>query len=398
LALVVVLGAGACSSSKSSSTTASTTPSAAGAQTYTVQLDGNSSFNGVFTAFFPNDLSAHPGDTIDFTLPHFSGEPHTIAMGTLVDAAVAKLAQLGPKATVAQQEDSPEMLKLPDVFPHQVGNGPPDANQSAGQPCFLATGIPPLSLTGGAPACPKVAQPDFDGTQSFYDSGVLQQDGDHYTVKLSPNIKPGTYSLMCMIHREAMTAKFTVAPSSATVGSPADQAARGQQQLNQLISAMAPLAANAQQPHGTTVQAGLVNPQYFNALVAQFSPKSISIPVGGSVTWNWNGFHSVSFNSTPADVGAFTKAADGSIHLAKGGAPAGINTPPAAFVFPPPDNGKPIAIDGGQWDGTGFRNTGIVGSLGPPVFITFKQTFTRAGTYTFRCLFHPNMEGTVKVG
>jgi len=71
--------------------------------------------------------------------------------------------------------------------------------------------------------------------------------------------------------------------------------------------------------------------------------------------------------------------------------------PAAAGEFPPPDDAKPLLIDGGKWDGTGARSTGIIGSL-PPRFIAVKQTFTKAGTYTLRCLVHPEMKGEVKVG
>lgn len=395
----IVLVAGACGNSKKESTATTTTAKAeSGAQTYSVQLDGKAdTFNGAFPAFFPNDLSAHPGDTVTFKLPRV-GEPHTVALGTLVDAGVKKIESLGPTATIAGQENSPEMLNLPDVFPHAAGQGPPSPNQSAAQPCFLASGTPPLSLPGGAPACPKVTQPAFDGTQAFYNSGVLFNDGDSFTVKLSPNIKPGTYGLMCMIHRGGMTAHLTVAPSSTKIPSPAEATTRGQGQLDTLIKGEEPAAQKAQTNTADNASLGTGDPKIFNGVVAEFGPKSLSIPVGGTVTWHEFAFHSLSFNAADSDVGVFTKAPDGSIAFnLKALGPAGFNVPPEAFAFPPPDNGKPITIDGGKWDGTGFRSTGIIGSL-PPVFITIKQTFTKAGTYQVRCLFHADMKGEIKVG
>lgn len=45
----------------------------------------------------------------------------------------------------------------------------------------------------------------------------------------------------------------------------------------------------------------------------------------------------------------------------------------------------------------GFRSTGLVGSY-PPGRVTLRQTFTQAGTYPYRCLFHAAMAGAVKVG
>jgi plastocyanin len=395
--LIVAMVATGCGKSKKSSSTA-TTAGAKGAQTFNVQLDGKSaSYNGAFTAFFPNTFSAHPGDTVDFSVPRVN-EPHTVALGTLVDAGVNKIAALGPTASFAAQENSPELLKLPDVFPHTVPKGPPDANQSAAQPCFLASGVPPLSLSGSAPACPKVAQPDFDGTQAFYNSGALWNDGDSFKVKLSPNIKPGTYQLMCMIHRGGMTATLTVAPSSQTIPTPADVTATGKKQFDALDASLKPVADGANTANGTTVHGGLGDPKVFNALVAQWGPKDVSVPVGGTVTWDMFLFHSLSFGYTPADVGAFVKAADGSIHLSpKAGAPAGVQVPDAAFTFPPADTDKPFTIDAGSWDGTGTKSTGIIGSV-PPALITVKLKFTKAGTYTYECLFHRDMTGTVKVG
>lgn len=396
LVLLLALVATGCGKSKKSSSTATT--AAGGASTYSVVLDGKSAnYNGAFTAFFPNELSAHPGDTVEFSVPHVN-EPHTVALGTLVDAGVNKVKALGPTASFAAQENSPELLKLPDVFPHKNGNGPPDANQSAAQPCFLATGVPPLSLTGGAPACPKVTQPDFDGTQAFYNSGALWNDGDSFKVKLSPTIKPGTYKLMCMIHRGGMTASLTVAPKAQSIPTPAEVTTKGKQQFDALDASLKAAADAGATTNGATVLAGIGDPKVFNALVAQFGPKEVTIPVGGTVTWNMFLFHSISFGYTAADVGVFTKAADGSIHLSpKAGAPAGINVPPAAFEFPPADTDKPIAIDAGSYDGTGQKSTGIVGSV-PPAVISMKMTFTKAGTYTYMCLFHKDMTGTVKVG
>src|SRR4051794_13611650 len=101
LAATIVLVAGACGNDKKESKSTATTASAGGgAQTFAVQLDGKAdTFNGAFTAFFPNDLSAHPGDTVTFKLPRV-GEPHTVGLGTLVDAGVKKIEALGPTGTI----------------------------------------------------------------------------------------------------------------------------------------------------------------------------------------------------------------------------------------------------------------------------------------------------------
>jgi plastocyanin len=53
--------------------------------------------------------------------------------------------------------------------------------------------------------------------------------------------------------------------------------------------------------------------------------------------------------------------------------------------------------DGGSFDGTGFRSTGLVLSF-PPSLLGYKMTFTKAGTYGYVCLIHPGMTGSVVVG
>lgn len=405
VALVMVLFAGACGDDKEETTattepTATTASSAAkGPQEFAVDIEGKTdAFNGELAAFFPNKLSARPGDTVKFDLAHFSGVPHTVTLGTLIDKGVATLEKLGPTASIAATENNPEMLKVPDVFPHaSPKGGPPDANQSAGQPCFLATGVPPLSLSGSAPACPKVAQPDFDGTQAFYNSGILTEEGDTFSVKLADDIKPGTYNIMCLIHRAVMTSKLTVAPSGTAVPGPEAVKAAGKKQFDTMVTTLTPVAEAAQKNTPDKAALGSGDPQHYpSVVIAEFGPKNISIPVGGTVTWNQFAFHSLTFGATDADVGVLAKAPDGAVHLTKGGAPDKIDMPPSVFEFPPPDNGKPVVVNY-TYPGSGFASTGVPGSL-PPVFITYKVTFPKAGTYAVRCLVHPDMKGEVKVG
>jgi len=97
----------------------------------------------------------------------------------------------------------------------------------------------------------------------------------------------------------------------------------------------------------------------------------------------------------------FARAADGTVSLngkalgPTGGPGQPPPPPPGAAPAPPPPG--PIVIDAGKWDGKGFHNSGLFVSF-PPVIFGYKLTFTQAGTYPFRCVIHPDMEGTVKVG
>ncbi|MGH7859911.1 MAG: hypothetical protein ACREQY_21505, partial [Candidatus Binatia bacterium] len=126
-------------------------------------------FPAVLLSFIPSTVPLHPGDGLRFDI-RFNGEPHTVALGKLVDAAVTAVEALGPTATLTDIENLAEMQKLPDVFPRAPGEGDPKVNRSAAERCFLDEGDPPNSPAGGAPPCPEQDQPDFDGAQALYSS------------------------------------------------------------------------------------------------------------------------------------------------------------------------------------------------------------------------------------
>lgn len=378
-------------------------PTTAESQTFDVQVDGKTDeFVVEFTAFFPRELSVHPGDTVRFDLPNFSGAPHTVTLGTLVDGAVAKLKPPPPTATplqvITEQENLPEMRKLTDIFPHQIPEaGPPDANQSAAQPCFLDSGEPPNSETGSAPACPERAQPEFDGSQSFFNSGALMADGDSFTLKVSEATAPTSYSIICLVHRGAMTGKLNVVDPETEIPGPAEVKAKGDEQFDQTVAALRPAFEQAKSAPVDKAVAGTGSPSVPDAVIAEFGPKELAIPLGGSVTWTFLFFHTIAFNASEDAVGVLVKAADGSVHFNPKGAPASSPSPPLEYAVFPPTATEPITVDAGTFDGTGFKNSGIVGSI-PPALISYKVEFTKAGSFEFRCLVHPDMKGKVNVG
>jgi len=380
LVLVALIGATACGKSKSSSSTATT--ESGGGQKVTVSVDAKSdTFKTAYTAFFPNDVTLHPGDTVDFK-EVWTGEPHTVTFGTLIDTGLAAADKAGPNAT----DEPAELKKVPDILPA----GPGDAVQTTGQPCFLATGDPP---TGGA-ACPKVAQPDFDGKHTLYNSGFLAE-GDTFSMKLAKDLAPGTYRYFCVIHREGMEGKITVVPKDQKAQSATEVEAAGKARQAAIDTKLKAVFDTFPTLTAANALAGGASQDAPDGFLAEFGPNSVSVPVGGTVTWDVQGPHTVAFNATEDAVGAIAKAPDGSVHLnIKAFAPAG--GPGVAPGAPPPT--KPTVVDGGKWDGTGFRNSGIMLGFGPPGILKFKLTFTKAGTYQMRCLVHPDMKGTVKVG
>src|SRR3954447_1244369 len=402
LLAVLVLVLAACSSDKKSSTSAgsgssggsaaSSSSGGGGAQTLGVQVDADASDTGVaFTSYFPNELTAHPGDTVNFTSV-FTGEPHTVTFGALLDQGV-------PKLDPAAQDEPAEIKKIPNMLP----DGPGDAIQAAAQPCFLATADPPSS-----DACTpdQQKQVPFDGTQTYYNSGFLA-DGDSFKVQLADSIKPGTYNFFCTIHREGMTGKVTVVAADAKAQT-ADEVDKAGQ------SALSAAQAKAK-PTVEAVKAGTLPPFIPAAAPGQviagggsedqqeavpviFGPDKTDIKVGESVTWTIVGPHSISFGASEAQRTLINKAPDGSVHLnQEGAAPAGGPGQPQG---PPPDPnappGPPTPIDGGSYDGASFHSSGLVLSF-PPALFSYKLTFTKAGSFNYICVVHPDMKGIVNV-
>lgn len=368
-----------------------------GAQDFTVLMEPQTDELVVeWTTYFPKQLKVHPGDHVEYRIEKFSGVPHTVTLGTLIDQGLAASAGFTLETPIGTAEKALADLKVPDAFPHGIPAGPPLMNQSAAQPCYLAQGTPPFNEGGGAPACPEVAQPEFDGTQAMYNSGLMNDSGETFDVTLADTIKPGTYNLMCLVHRQPMNGQITVVPASETIPGPEEATTAGKAQRDDLVKRLEPLADKVRAATPDQAVAGTADPAVMEAIVAEFGPEEASIPVGGTVTWNTFAFHSIAFNAEDSDVGLVQKAADGSwVLFEKAGIPVGFKAPPEAGQFPPgPD---PITIDGGAWDGAGFRTTGLIASL-PPQFVTVKQKFTKAGTYTVRCQLHPDMKGQVKVG
>src|SRR3954451_853562 len=159
---VFSLGVAACGSSSKSS----------GAQTRKVQVDGTSDkFNAAFLQYFPKRVTVHPGDTVDFH-ENWTGEPHTVTMGTLVETGLKAVKDAGPNAQ--NGPPPPAFASLPTLFPE----GPGAAHQNAAQPCFLASGSQP---SDASKACSKdqQKQTDFAGTQTYYNSGFLPE-GDTF--------------------------------------------------------------------------------------------------------------------------------------------------------------------------------------------------------------------------
>jgi plastocyanin len=403
-AAVLVLAA--CGSDKKSTSASSASSGGSGSSSSsssssggpTIQVDGTSDkLNFESIAYFPKAATVAAGTTLTFH-SNFQGEPHTVTFGSSIDTALKAFNALPPDQQQQQGPPPPEIaaLKIPFVIPDDANFNDPSTvklNQSAAQPCVVAAG----AFAPGAEPCPNQKPESYDGSQTFVNSGLLKADQD-YELTLAPDLAPGTYSYVCLFHGPEMQGAITVVAKDATTAQSADAIkAAGQKEIDDAVTALTPevdKATTGAQPG--EVKAG-VDAQHASAI--QFTPKEISVPVGGSVTWNL-GFHTVSFNAPEDARPDVIQDADGTWHFnAKSFTPVGY-TPPA----PPADSGPPASdasppaplnVDGGTFDGTSFYSSGAVNSNGE---VLFKLTFSKAGTYKYTCLIHPDMEGTVKVG
>ncbi|HEV8469801.1 MAG TPA: hypothetical protein VGR46_09360 [Candidatus Limnocylindria bacterium] len=386
-----------------------TTPAQTGGPTtvtYDVQVDASTTaFNIATVAYFPNELKAHPGDTIRFTSVD-RGEPHTVTFGSLIDDALAALAKVPKDAPPGPPPSA--VLKIPPAIAGQLPNSI-DFRQSAMQSCFLASGEPPAR-----DACSKEQQkqPEFTGTQTFFNTGFLP-GRSVFALKIANNIKPGTYNFICLFHGPEMNGKVVVVDAAEPTPSPEEIKAKGAERLNGIVKSLQSVVndAKAKAAAAPEVIAGAGDPTIRDALSTDFFPKTVGVSVGSSVTWRIITGHTISFNAPSDAVDLVVKATDGSFHLnnksvfpvAWPGAPLppfpGMDPAPGAPPPQPPSDAvpPPFSADAGAWDGKGFRSSGIIFQFDPRQSVTYKVTFAQPGTYTYKCLIHVDMDGTVNV-
>src|SRR6202165_2452608 len=212
---------------------------------------------------------------------------------------------------------------------------------------FLAPGqpLPP-------PNSPIVSKPAGGSTEdgSEFTSSGFMFTGGTYTLTFT---KAGTYTFYCLIHQPEM--RGTVVVHAA--GTPYPQAP----------------APSPSTPGGTHLPAGitpgLLSKPPSHATVLRFldgpslNAQDVSIPVGATLTWtdeSNNEPHTVTF-------------------------PAAGHGPPNLPPFAPPSGPD-------SYDGTQLVNSGVLFPGG-----SFSLKFTKAGTFTYFCLFHDNTGMFAKV-
>lgn len=371
-----------------------TTTAQTGPKTATIDVDAAGTDPRIVTfQFFPKEATFHPGDTVNFK-SHFNGEPHTVAFGTSVKAAIEAFNKLTPEQREQEGPPPPEFEKLPSFFPQEDVPTPQiRLNQAAAQACYVESGDPPTSGK-----CPDQTQEDFKGTESLYNSGFLTDDED-FNVRLADSIAPGTYDFMCLVHFTEMAGKINVVDRAQKAQTPDEIQAAARKDLDDLVGRIKPAVDKAQaEAKPAEVAAGVLGQpaegqQGFPGEAVVFAPKEVKVPVNGTVTWQVGGLHTITFNAPEDARPAITVAADGDVQL-NPKAVTRVGSPEPAEPAEDED-APPVVVNAGRFDGNGFKNSGdLFGGSSP---LQYKVTFTRAGTYRYVCLVHPDMEGTVTV-
>ncbi|HEX9776352.1 MAG TPA: plastocyanin/azurin family copper-binding protein [Actinomycetota bacterium] len=367
-ALAALVGA-ACTS-----TGTGTTPS--GPVTVVMDTGGKTAFASFALAYFPRDVKVHAGDSVLFENA-YTGEPHSVTLGTLVQGL------LDASDTLDENDPAPpEDAKLPPLLP----SGPGDAPQAAANPCYLAEGEPPTE----EPCEPgQATQVPFDGTQAYYNSGFLAA-GQDFEVELADDIVPGAYRYFCLLHRQGMQGSITVVDDATEVPTADDVEAEAEAAIDEFESRLEPAVAEAEDAPPGVVWAGFGSEDAPEGAIAEFLPGTVEVAAGDTVTFNFVGPHTVSFNPPAEATGALTQAPDGTWHANEA---AFTPSPPGP---PPGEVAEATTVTAAFGGGDEYVSSGIAISF-PPELFSYEVTFTEPGTYTYVCLIHPAMAGTVTV-
>jgi plastocyanin len=379
--------------------------SSGGGASRTIEVDyHNDQFAGAFLGYFPRDVTVTPGMTLKFHQT-WSGEPHSVTMGTMVDKGLAEVPNLKQiiddyHAGKALPEDAPpgysEVFeqRLPTLFTE--GD---DLGQGAAHPCFVTK---EADLPLNNKPCTKARQKPvpFTGRQAYYSSGFIPFQGprgNSFDMKIADDAKDGTYFYYCNVHGAPMSGTITI-KKSAKVESQATLNRRGKAQADPAAKAVLNVLKKERTGQsefkGNLAGSGDESLADVEAFANEFTPHTIQATANTPVKWTFIGDHTITFNVPPyTPIFVFDKKDNlkfnEGLNKAKGGWPAAPEG--RTHDGPPP----PAAhLDAGKWDGSGgIHSSGSGWTNGD----TYSVTFTKAGTYPYACLIHPGMIGKVVV-
>lgn len=364
----------------------------------------------LFLGYFPRKVTVTPGMTVKFHQT-WTGEPHSVTMGTIADEGVKPLRKLLDgylDGSIPIPDEPPKEYdsevwdeKLPAMFSDGDGLG-----QAASFPCYVDKESD-LPLDNVKNACDKKfqKQPEFNGKQAYYSSGFIPFEGElanEFELKIAEDTPDGDYFYYCNVHGVLMSGDITV-KKGAKVESQGSLNRRGREEAQRMIAPAKKVWEKEKAGEGAfplpLAGSGDETTEQYEAGINEFTPRTINAKVGEKVTWTFIGDHTISFN-VPAYTPLFVFGKDGVFGFNEGldkakewpGAPEREEPdgPPPADYVPPP----PASVDAGEWDGSGgLHSSGTGWETGD----RYSVTFTKAGTYPYACLIHPGQIGKVVV-
>jgi len=269
-----------------------------------------------------------------------------------------------------------------------IGTGAPVAGavDALGAP-FWFNGQPSLSFN------PQLLRPLF-GQRATYsgarrvNSGLpLQERPRPMTVRFT---RQGTYTYFCNLH-PGMKGVVRVRPKGRKVPTARQDRTRVAAQVTRAIDTAKRLQS-VTPPAGNVYvgSAGRGGVEYFGMV-----PGTVTVPTGTTLTFRMS---PGSYEDHTATFGPGDPENDPNSYL--GQIAAGFNSPqfdPRA-TYPSETPGSPPAVLTPLLHGNGFWNSGVLdASSATPLPDGNTVTFGQPGTYTYFCLIHPIMKGTVVV-
>jgi plastocyanin len=280
----------------------------------------------------------------------------------------------------AQGQKAPPFVQPDPAHPYAGFNDPVGTS-------FWFNGQP--SIVTPAEVALPTTQKSTDGT-GYRNSGI-PPGGKPYSYSLRFT-KAGTFNYLCVIH-PGMRGTVKVLPKGAKgarVPSAAQARAAATREL--LLARRSATRLNRYAPPGNNVVAG-----HDRGAVSwfKFFPSVRTIPVGGTVRFTVSSkseLHTMTFGPK-----AFRDANENLVIVTP--QPSG---PPLfqlnPLIFLPSDPPPSVPAYDGANHGNGFLNTGPIDNDPKSPDPSSKTVrFTKAGSYTFECLIHPGMEGTIRV-
>lgn len=305
-----------------------------------------------FLSQYPHKVTVSKGDKVQWTILGF----HTVVV-TKQGKEKKLAAPIGPSSTLN-----------------------PPFNDPAGAPYWWGGTTPLIQLDFAA------LSPSGGTTQNgkkTISSGVLNGNTPKFTVTFTKN---GTYTVRCQIHPN-MRGVVTVVDKSGDTAKKQRQRATTDKKKD--AKAINTAATKASRGNGFNITIG---PGTAKGEIFGFAPDKESVPVGSTVTFKMGGkneIHTASFGPEP-----FLSAVSKKTFEGNGPDVFGEGVYPSDNPALGPPAVTPTAHGNGFVSSGALQDPGI--GFGLPS--SFTVTFPVAGTFTYHCLVHFDMKGTITVG